>query len=78
MSELLQRIQSEARGTSAHGMIVDYLKEKRHQSMEQMVTCQAENLAVVRAQVQVIDAIILDLTREPPKLKPVKTGGYTI
>lgn len=78
MTDTLSRIQIEARGTSAHNLIVEHLKEKRHARLEQVSGSPKEDLLAIQSDVRLLDEIIRDLTREPVDIKKFKSGAYTV
>ena len=77
-AELLTRIAVEARGTSPHALIIDYLREKRREMLDGLSAVPDDELQTFRARVVQIEEIIRDLTRAPKDIKPVKTGAYTV
>ena len=78
MSDLLRRVQTEARGTSAHGLIVDYLKEQRQTLLEELSTTPDADLIPLKARVDQLERLIRDLSRDPTVFKPQKNGAYTV
>lgn len=78
MNDVLARIQTEARGTNAHGLIVEYLKAKRFARLEQLASVPKDELLAVQSDVRLLDELLRDLLRELPKAKDIKTGAYTV
>ena len=75
--DILHRIQTEAQGTSAHGLVLEYLSAKREELLASVTNTPDDELAKLKARLDLVEAIRRDLTRKPQEIRPVKTGGYT-
>lgn len=78
--QLLARILTEAKGTSAHGMIIEYLTLKRRERLEQVSRLPSDHISLfgMQSEVRLLEEIIRDLTRDQKQVKPVKTGSYGV
>ncbi len=76
-ADLRARISTEARGTPAHALIVDYLVAKRASLFADLSRTPDDQLVSLKARIIQIEEIIADLTRSVDAKRPVKPGPYT-
>lgn len=78
VQDIANRISLEVRGSTAHAMVVDYLKLLRRELHVSISATPDIQLPMLKAQIQLTERILSDITRNVVERLPPKTGGYTV